>query len=101
MRVLQFLATGLYIGYLVQVGLLLIYLPWSSMWGLIMARLPPGAAWLLDAPAVRGGLTAFGVLHLTLVFVEVVAAGAHDRGNRRAGPPSTRRERGSQDTPSS
>ena len=81
MRFVQLLGTGLYIGYLVQVGLLLIYLPWSRLWGLLLTRLPPGAAFLLDAPAVRGALAAFGVLHLALVVAEVVVAG--DRGRQR------------------
>jgi hypothetical protein len=84
----QLLGTGLYIGYLVQVGLLMIYLPWSRLWGLLIARLPPNAAWLLDAPAVRGALTGFGVLHLVMVCAELVAAGAHDRQSRRPADPS-------------
>lgn len=93
---MQLLGTGLYIGYLVQVGLLLIYLPWSRLWGLLISRLPPDAAWLLDAPAARGALTGFGVLHLVMVCAELVAAGAHDRRNRRSSGPVTGGERASQ-----
>jgi len=74
----RLLVTTLYIGYLVQVGLLMVVLPWSTLWPLLMTRLPPTAAWLLDAPAVRGALAGFGLLHLLLVVAEVVHAGARD-----------------------
>ena len=89
MRFVQLLGTGLYIGYLVQVGLLLIYLPWSRLWGLLLTRLPPGPALILDAPAVRGALAAFGVLHLALVVAEVVAAGDPGRGRGQSDRPPT------------
>lgn len=98
MRLLQLLGIGLYIGYLVQVGLLLVFLPWSNMWGLLVARLPPAAAWLIDAPVTRGALTGFGVLHLAMVVVELVAAGARDVEKRRPEAPPTRSESPSQDS---
>jgi len=62
----------LYAGYLVHVGLLMIILPWSDSWLLILTRLPDAAATLLDSPAVRGAISAFGVLHLLLIVAEVV-----------------------------
>lgn len=59
-------------GYLVNAGLMLIMLPWSKTWGLLMSRFPIAAASLLDSPWIRGVLTAFGVLHLMLVVWELL-----------------------------
>jgi len=87
-RVSRLLLTAVYIGYLVQVGLLMIIVPWSSAWRLLMSRIPPHAAWLLDAPAARGALTALGGLHLFLVVAEVVHAGARDRQTSLAPTPA-------------
>ena len=86
MRLPRLVFTAVYIGYLVQVGLLLIIMPWSSAWRILMSRIPPTAAWLLDAPAVRGALTALGVLHLLLVVAEVVHAGARERRSTLSPP---------------
>ncbi len=88
MRLSRLLLTALYIGYLVQVGLLMIIVPWSSAWRLLMSQIPPHAAWLLDAPAARGALTALGGLHLLLVVAEVVHAGARDRRTSLAPKPA-------------
>ncbi len=71
MRILKFLATLVYVGYLVQVGLLMTMLPWSEVWGLLVLRFPPQMAAVMDWPAVKGAITAFGVLHLMLVAVEI------------------------------
>lgn len=79
MRLPRLLLTAIYIGYLVQVGLLMIIVPWSAVWRLLMSRIPPSAAWFLDAPASRGALSALGVLHLLLVVAEVVHAGVRER----------------------
>jgi hypothetical protein len=68
----RFFLIVLYMGYLVNAGLLLILLPWSRAWGLLLTRFPPGAAALLDLPWIRGLLSAFGVLHLLLVAWELV-----------------------------
>jgi hypothetical protein len=70
-KLLRFLAIVIYIGYLVNVGLLLVLLPWSRAWGMIMAIFPPGVTQSLDAPWARGILSAFGVLHLCLVVWEM------------------------------
>jgi hypothetical protein len=88
-RLPRLLLTVIYIGYLVQVGLLMVVLPWSDPWRLLIAQLPLRVAWVLDAPAARGALTGFGVLHLLLVVAEVVHAGRRDRqrlGSRRSSP---------------
>ena len=61
-----------YMGYLVNAGLLLILLPWSRAWGLLLTRFPTSVAVVLDAPWIRGVLTAFGVLHLLLVAWELI-----------------------------
>ena len=62
----------MYMGYLVNVGLLLLVVPWSEVWGLIVTQFPPGASLLLDSGWFRGLLSAFGVLHLLMVFWELV-----------------------------
>jgi hypothetical protein len=90
-RLPRLVLTAVYIGYLVQVGLLMIIVPWSTAWRVLMTRIPPPAAWLLDDPAARGALTALGVLHLLLVVAEVVHAGARER--RTPPPPSPARAR--------
>lgn len=72
-----------YISYLVQVGMLMIWLPWSRLWPLLMMRIPVQVALVLDAPAVRGGLTAFGVLHLVMVVAELVSVGTRSTPARR------------------
>jgi hypothetical protein len=69
---LRFLAVVLYIGYLVNIGLLLVMLPWSRAWGRLLTMLPLGTAAALDQPWFRGVMTAFGVLHLMLVVLELV-----------------------------
>jgi hypothetical protein len=67
----KFLTVVLYIGYLVNVGLLFVVMPWSQVWGLLLTMLPAGSAAFLDLPGVRGALSAFGVLHLLLVLWEL------------------------------
>jgi hypothetical protein len=58
-------------GYLVNAGLMLILLPWSNAWGLLLTSFPPSTSILLDTPWFRGLLSAFGVLHLMLVLWEL------------------------------
>ena len=72
MRLSRFLLIVLYMGYLVNAGLMLIIVPWSKTWGLLLSRFPMGTAALLDSPPIRGVLTAFGVLHLMLVAWELI-----------------------------
>jgi hypothetical protein len=61
----------LYVGYLVQVGLLMIMLPWSDAWSVMLVRLPTSLAMWLDSPAVKGMVSAYGVLHLALLAVDL------------------------------
>jgi hypothetical protein len=68
----RFLLIVLYMGYLVNAGLMLILLPWSRAWGILLTRLPPATATLLDSPLIRGVLSAFGVLHFILVAWELI-----------------------------
>ncbi|MCU0233068.1 MAG: hypothetical protein MUE90_03425 [Thermoanaerobaculales bacterium] len=72
MRPIRFVAIVVYMAYLVNVGLLLVLLPWSRAWGRLLSMLPLGLAPTLDAPWLRGALSAFGVLHLLLVAWELV-----------------------------
>ena len=72
MKLTRFLLIVLYMGYLVNAGLLFILLPWSKAWGLILTDFPPVASAMLDTPWFRGLLSAFGVLHLMLVLWELV-----------------------------
>jgi hypothetical protein len=74
-KLLRLAGTVVYIGYLVQVGLLMLYLPWSPAWSLILLRLPFPLAAVLDLPALRGAVSAFGLLHLVVVAAELAAAG--------------------------
>jgi hypothetical protein len=71
-KVRRFLLIVLYMGYLVNAGLLLILLPWSRAWGLILTGFSPVASAMLDTPWFRGLLSAFGVLHLLLVLWELI-----------------------------
>jgi hypothetical protein len=68
----RFFLIVLYMGYLVNVGLMLILLPWSRAWGRLLSELPPTTSALLDTPWLRGLLSAFGALHLMLVAWELV-----------------------------
>ena len=72
MKASRFIAIVVYMAYLVNVGLLLVLLPWSRAWGRLLSMLPHGLVATLDAPWLRGALSAFGVLHLLLVAWELV-----------------------------
>lgn len=71
-RPTRFLAIIIYMAYLVNVGLLLVLIPWSLAWGRVLTHLPTSTAVLFDSPWVRGVISAFGVLHLLLVVWELV-----------------------------
>jgi hypothetical protein len=70
-RVLRVLLTIIYASYLTNVGLLLLLLPWSEGWPHLLLLTPSWVATLLDAPAVRGMISAFGLLHLVLLVAEL------------------------------
>jgi hypothetical protein len=79
-RSARFLGTLLYVGYLVHVGLLMVILPWSTTWPMLLVKLPPAVGMTLDLPAVRGAISGFGVLHLLLVVAELVVAHRREAG---------------------
>ncbi len=72
MKLTRFLAIVIYIGYLVNVGLFLLLIPWSQAWGMLLTRFPPAASVVLDSPWFRGLLSAFGLLHLLMVVWELL-----------------------------
>ncbi len=71
-KLLRFVLVVAYVGYLVHVGLTMLLLPWNSAWPLLLARMPPAAAAVLDDPAVRGAISGFGLLHLLLLAAELL-----------------------------
>jgi hypothetical protein len=71
-RALRITVWIVYASYLANVGMLLIVLPWSDVWSQFVLMLPYRLALAIDEPAVRGAITAFGVLHLILLLSEVV-----------------------------
>jgi len=73
MKAFRFAAIIVYVGYLVHVGLMMVLVPWSGAWPLLLVRMPPAAAAILDAPALRGAISGFGVLQILLVMAEVFA----------------------------
>ncbi|MEE4272355.1 MAG: hypothetical protein V2I67_11805 [Thermoanaerobaculales bacterium] len=81
MRFLRILLMVLYASYLTNVGLLLVLLPWSEVWVRLVLLSPAKIATLLDSPAFRGALSAFGILHFILLAAEIVAADAALRKN--------------------
>lgn len=72
MKAKRFLLIVLYMGYLVNAGLLFILLPWSRAWGLILTGFSPATSAMLDIPWFRGLISAFGALHLMLVVWELI-----------------------------
>jgi hypothetical protein len=72
-RAYRLLLTVIYASYLTNVGLLLMLLPWSDGWSRFVLLIPMPLGVFLDAPAVRGVVSAFGFLHLALLIGELVA----------------------------
>ena len=68
----RFFAIVIYIGYLINVGLFLMLIPWSRAWGMLLTSFPPTASAVLDSPWFRGLLSAFGLLHLLMVVWELL-----------------------------
>jgi hypothetical protein len=68
----RFILIVIYMGYMVNAGLMLVLLPWSRAWGMLLTRFPISVASHLDAPWFRGLLSAFGVLHLIIVAWELI-----------------------------
>ncbi len=70
-KAVRFLVLLVYVGYLVQMGLLFLLLPWSQGWAQLLAWVPASVAGTLDLPAVRGAISGFGFLHLMLLGAEL------------------------------
>jgi hypothetical protein len=81
-RALRVTAMVIYASYLTNVGLLLMLLPWSEAWVRFILLTPPGVSSILDAPVIRGLVSAFGFLHLVLLFGELVNPPGPLRGDR-------------------
>ncbi len=79
MKIVRLFLLLIYVGYLVDAGLLMIILPWSPIWAVVVSVVPPWAMTFFDAPAVRGMISAFGALHLALVLLELFAPGIRAR----------------------
>jgi hypothetical protein len=54
----------LFILYCTTIGVALLYLPWSPGWDRLVLQLPWGGLRWLSAPAARGAITGFGMVHL-------------------------------------
>jgi hypothetical protein len=56
----------LFIFYCIEVGSFLVLAPWSASWERAIVYLPLSASLLppLLSPALRGGVTGFGLIHL-------------------------------------
>lgn len=64
---------ALFILYCLEAGVLLVVAPWTMVWDRLSFQVPLAELRpFLVAPAVRGGFTGFGLLHLLW--------GAHDAG---------------------
>jgi hypothetical protein len=82
-RALRLLLVIVYASYLTNVGMLLVMLPWSEVWPRFVLLLPPAIGIVVDDPAVRGAVTAFGCLHLVLLLVEIVRSPTTFAGSQR------------------
>ena len=74
MRNTRLLIGILYASYLTHAGVLLVIVPWSTMWR--RAVLCYSAPWnaILDSPSLRGAVSAVGVLHLLALLAELAVA---------------------------
>ena len=54
----------LFILYCTTIGVALLFLPWSPGWDRLVLQLPWGGLRWLSAPAARGAITGFGLVHL-------------------------------------
>lgn len=54
----------LFILYCTTIGVALLFLPWSPGWDRLVLQLPWGGLRWLSAPAARGAITGFGMIHL-------------------------------------
>jgi len=94
-KAFRLVAVVAYVGYLVQIGLLMVMLPWSDAWSVLLLRLPASLAVWLDSPAVKGMVTAFGCLHLLLLALELRPTGSGDTIRSATVPKSPKSQNGS------
>ncbi|MEN8163853.1 MAG: hypothetical protein ABFS37_06975 [Acidobacteriota bacterium] len=66
----RFLLLLLYATYLSYAGLFFLLAPWTEIWTMLVMRLPVPLASFLGHPAVKGMISAFGLLHFGLAFIE-------------------------------
>ncbi len=66
----RFLLLLLYATYLSYAGLFFLLVPWTEIWTMLVMRLPVLLAAFLGHPSVKGMISAFGLLHFILAFVE-------------------------------
>ncbi len=59
-----------FILYCITVGVVLCLIPWTQAWGFMVGGLPFPSLRFLEEPAMRGGISGFGLIHLVW--------GAHD-----------------------
>jgi len=84
--VVKVLALVGYAVYLAHVGLLMLILPWSDSWVQILTWLPPRAGVIFASPAIRGGISGLGLLHLGLILAEIGAFPRSERSRRPVSP---------------
>ncbi|MCP4897665.1 MAG: hypothetical protein GY906_11895 [bacterium] len=75
MKIVRWILLVLYVGYLTQVGLTLLMLPWMPLWSFILLKLPLELTPFLQSPMTRGVVSAFGLLHLLMIVLEFLHAG--------------------------
>jgi hypothetical protein len=76
-----------WVAFFLEVGLLLVILPWSEFWdhNYFAATLPPVRS-LVTSNFVRGGVTGLGVINLVVGLAELaLVITTRDRGPRQGG----------------
>jgi len=70
-RLIRFLLILIYASYLAYAGIIFLLLPWSGIWTMAMEKLPASFAIPLGHPALRGMISAFGLLHFLVALSEI------------------------------
>ncbi len=73
----RFLLVLVYATYLAYAGLFFLLAPWSEIWTMLVIRLPVQPAAFLGDPSIRGMISAFGLLHFVMAFVEATSGLRH------------------------
>lgn len=61
-----------FVFYCTTIGAILVTLPWSASWDLMISYLPYGGLQALKLPLVRGLLSGFGLVHLVWALHDTV-----------------------------